>query len=234
MIKIFTIIKEASERVPGKNFRVLGGKPLWRWLVDELSEFDLYINTDSISLEEQLGSFSNVTCIRRSQRHIDWELNAGALGSPVMDMVRQFCDESLGVDEDFALVHVTSPFLKADTLKRAYSSFDSSVHHSAHSVKHIQDALMRIEQGAVVPTNFTFDNVQRTQDLAPVYQSLGAFFIMNSRTLLESNLQRLSGDSILIPLSPVESIEIDTEEDFDFADLIAHSMNKRERKNEYY
>ena len=43
-------IKKNSERVPGKNFRVIGGKPLYKILLDKLDNcnFDeIYIDSDS-------------------------------------------------------------------------------------------------------------------------------------------------------------------------------------------
>jgi len=224
MKKVFTIIKENSERVKSKNFRILGNKPLWMWMLDELKEFDVYVNTDSEKLLEELKGRPNTTPIRRSEKHIEWELEAAALGSPVMDMTKEFCERYLGEDEDFALVHVTSPFIKAQTLTEAFEEFDRTESHSLHSVKHIQDALMCSRNGQVVPSNFSFEKVSRTQDLEPVYQSLGAFFIMNSSNLNRELYRRLSSSSKLKTLSPLESIEIDTEEDYGLANLIATAI----------
>lgn len=219
--KVFTIIKENSERVSNKNFRDLGGRPLWRWLVDELQDFDVYINTDSKLLLDELSEFNHVTGIKRSQKHIDWEVKADQLGSPVMDMVKYFVDDYLTNNENFALVHVTSPFLKSETLKKAFDSFDSSLNHSLHSVRAVQDFMLMAKDEGVEPLNFAFDRVSRTQDLEPVYQSLGAFFIMNSATLRENNFQRLLSSSKVVPLSLMESVEIDSEDDFNFAKLLA-------------
>lgn len=224
--KVFTIVKAESERVPGKNFLDLDGKPLWRWLVDELDEFELYVNTDSESLYNELKKSSQITVIKRSEKHVEWETKASELGSPVMDMVREFCETYLSNDEDFALVHVTSPFLKSETLKSAFNLFDNRVNHSVHSVKSIQDFLMCDSEGGLVPMNFSFDRVSRTQDLAPVYQSLGAFFIMNSKNLLDNSYQRLLSTSIPMPVTQLESVEIDTLDDFVFATVAAKSINQ--------
>ncbi len=228
MRKIFTIIKENSERVPKKNFRTIGGKPLWRWLIDELSDCKIYVNTDSDSLYNELKEFSHVIPVRRSEKHIEWEDNAIQLGSPVMDMVKEFCEGYLSESEDFALVHVTSPFLKAETLETAFKLYENSESHSLHSVKSIQDALMYEREGKVDPYNFTFDRVSRTQDLEPIYQSLGAFFIMNNVKLQEEKYKRLDNSTILFPLSPLESVEIDNEDDYLLAKLIAKSLKGNE------
>lgn len=224
MKKVFTIIKANSERVPQKNFRDLGGKPLWRWLVDELKGFDLYVNTDSESLLEELGQLSHVTAIKRSVEHIEWERDAEHRGSPVMAIVKEFCEGYLEKDESFALVHVTSPFLKAETLMSAFQEYETLNSHSLHSVKAIQDALMFKRKGLVEPSNFNFNRVSRTQDLEPIYQSLGAFFIMNREKLERKSYRRLDGTSSLFSLSPLEAIEIDNEDDYMLAQIVANSI----------
>ena len=48
-------IKEKSERVPGKNFRMIGEKPLYKYLLDKLENchFDeIYIDSDSDEIKE--------------------------------------------------------------------------------------------------------------------------------------------------------------------------------------
>ena len=223
MRKVFTYIKEKSERLPGKNFLDLNGRPLWKWIIEELEEFDLYVNTDSEGLYKELKSYAHVTPIKRSRKHIEWEKRAKDLGSPAMDMVKEYCEKYLNVAEDFAVVHVTSPFLKTATLKNAFALFEENDCHSVHSVRKIQDFVLSEKDGVLSPENFTFNHISRTQDLDPMYQSLGAFFVLNSTKLDEANYQRLLPTSILYPVSAIESIEIDQEEDFNFAKIVARS-----------
>lgn len=224
MRKVFAYIKKQSERLPEKNFLDLNGKPLWKWLIEELCEFDLYVNTDSKNLYNELKSYAHVTPIIRSKKHVDWEKHAKDLGSPAMDMVKEYCEKYLDVDEDFAVVHVTSPFLRSTTLKSAFTLFEETDCHSVHSVKKIQDFMLSQKDGVVTPENFKFAHISRTQDLDPLYQSLGAFFILNSTKLHDTNYQRLMSNSILYPISEIEAIEIDEEDDFNFAKIVAHSL----------
>lgn len=226
MRKVFTIIKADSERVPRKNFLELGKKPMWKWLLEELSDFDIYVNTDSEELIDELASYSHITPIRRSQKHIDWELQAAEIGSPVMDMVKEFCEEFLTNDEAFALVHITSPFLKSVTLTAAFDKYEKLDCHSVHSVKKIQDFMMGEDQVGIEPMNFSFDRVSRTQDLKPYFQSLGAFFVLNSKKLNQENYRRLTADSVLFPVSSLEAVEVDTPEELEFAKLIASALEE--------
>lgn len=221
MRKVFAYIKNESQRLPSKNFLNLGNKPLWQWLINRLHKFDVYVNTDSQALFDELSNYPYVTTIWRSQVHIEWEKNADKFGSPASDMVREFVENYLADNENFAVVHVTSPFLLAETLEQAFKEFDRQECHSLHSVVKIQDCLMLETNEGVRPLNFAFDKISRTQDLEPVYQSNGAFFIMNARNLKECGYKRLTSDSRLFPLNPVEAIEIDTLADFEKASFVA-------------
>lgn len=227
MRKVFTIIKEHSERVPSKNFVDIGGKPLWRWLIDELSSYQLFINTDSKALIKDLRDIPNITTIERTEKHIEWEANATEWGSPVLDMVREFVENYTEENELFALVHVTSPFLTLSSLEEAFIGMENDIDcFSIHSVKRIQDAVMQVEDGQTVPVNFTFDKISRTQDLKPYYQSLGAFFVLNSTKFIDSGSKRLTQQSKLYELSQIESVEIDTIDDLAFARLIAGRLKQ--------
>ena len=61
MNNIFIPIKEHSERVPNKNFRLFGDKPLYQHTIDKLSDFNVFVDTDSIHLKnELLKRYTNV------------------------------------------------------------------------------------------------------------------------------------------------------------------------------
>ena len=62
-VKIFTIIKEDSKRVPDKNFANVNGNPLWWHLLSELEGLDVTVNTDSQKFIKQLRS-SNLKSIK--------------------------------------------------------------------------------------------------------------------------------------------------------------------------
>ena len=74
-MKIFTIIKEDSKRIPDKNFISVNGHPLWWNLLSELDGLDVTVNTDSQKFIKQLRSsnLKSIQVIKRDQKHIDWE-----------------------------------------------------------------------------------------------------------------------------------------------------------------
>ena len=116
-MKIFTIVKEVSERVPDKNFIDLDGHPLWWHLLTELDGLDVTVNTDSIKFLGQLrnSNLKSVKLIERDQKHVDWENDESIDSSPVEDMLFDFC-QKLDRSEMVVLTHITSPFLKKKTI----------------------------------------------------------------------------------------------------------------------
>ena len=95
-MKIFTIIKEDSKRIPNKNFVDVNGHPLWWHLLSELEGLDVTVNTDSQKFIKQLeeSNLKSVRVIKRHQKHIDWENDKSIDSSPVEDMLFDFCEDT--------------------------------------------------------------------------------------------------------------------------------------------
>ena len=66
-MKIFTIVKEVSKRIPDKNFIDVNGNPLWWHLLSELDGLDVKVNTDSQKFIKQLSN-SNLKSIQVIER----------------------------------------------------------------------------------------------------------------------------------------------------------------------
>ena len=223
-VKIFSIIKGHSERIPKKNFEILGGKPVWRWLVDELDPLPLYINTDCAELLVESGIPHHVQLIERDQIHIDWEEDPNEEKSPVLEMVRSFINQFVDDEgEVVVLTHVTSPFLKKETVLKAVKLLEEGW-GSVHSVEVIQDFVWMASDGRVPsPVNFDPTFVQRTQDLSQLLVSKGAFFVFRARDFLVSGT-RLVEPILHFPLSRIEAIDLDTPDDLALARAVARGL----------
>ena len=217
-MKIFTILKDKSKRIPDKNFIELYGYPLWWHLLSELDGLDVTVNTDSQKFikELQKSNLKSIKVIERDQKHIDWENDETIDSSPVEDMLFDFC-ETIDKSEIVVLTHITSPFLKKETLFDAINMLQN--HHKAksiHSVLVIQDFAWLKNGSEVKPVNFFTNRVQRTQDLPPILVSKGAFFIAKASDILRQR-KRLPQPLIFFPLNHTQAIEIDNFEDLEFA-----------------
>ena len=209
-MKFFIIIKEKSERLKDKNFLDLGGKPLFKHLLDELQGQDVYVDTDSDMIFNDLKN-KDVTCYKRNQEFIDLEVDGDFKVSPVLLMIENFLDKYV-TDENEAIVtpHVTSPFIKLSTIREAATYLD--VFDSVQAcTKHKEFTYFKGQ-----PVNFNPDVVQKTQDLEPVVMGNGAFFIFTKKTFKENN-NRTGKNPYFYPIVFPESVEIDNKEDWELA-----------------
>lgn len=221
-MKVFTYIKNHSSRVPSKNFQVLGDKPLWRHLIDELSGLDVYIDSDSdlvLDVCKSDPSLRNTTAYPRDKAFVDMEEDPNNKLSPSLLMIENFLNNFVKDPEEIiVLTHVTSPFLKLDTIKSALEKIEQG-YEFVHSVYSIQDfAFMGKDY---VPLNFDVSVVQRTQDVEKVHFSNGAFFMFRKKSFLKYN-NRIGDNSntFYYELPKIEAIEIDTQEDLALAKIL--------------
>jgi len=223
-MKFFTIVKAKSERIKNKNFQIIFDKtPLWLWTINRIlkdGNDKVYVNTDSNEVIEYAKKSTNIIPIVRSQKHRNWELESKTKGSPVESMFQEFCDEYSSNDQEkVCLFHVTSPFLNKKSIIKASNLLDNG-YDSVQSVKIIKDFLFKQEKDNIIPLNYDTNIVQRTQDLEPIFMSLGAFFIARSSQVKNTG-KRTPGKNYPYGLNELESIEIDTQEQLEFARLIA-------------
>ncbi len=224
-MKIFTIIKEDSKRIPNKNFVDVNGHPLWWHLLSELEGLDVTVNTDSQKFIKQLeeSNLKSISVIKRHQKHVDWENDKSIDSSPVEDMLFDFC-ETLDRSEIVVLTHITSPFLKKQTIFDAVDMLlNDQNSKSIHSVHKIQDFVWVKKENEASPVNFQTDRVQQTQDLSPIFVSKGAFFIAKAGDILDQK-KRLPEPLLFFSLDHVQSVEIDNFEDLEFAKLLKEKL----------
>ena len=138
-------------------------------------------------------------------------------------MLIEFCkNDSISSSEVICLFHVTSPFINLKTIEQA-SKYLNDGYDSVQSVKRIQDFVFKMEDEKMIPVNYDPFKVQRTQDILPVYMSLGAFFISTKQKILEEG-KRLPGKVFNYELDSVSSIEIDYPDDLQLARYVASNM----------
>ena len=209
-MKFFIIIKEKSERLKDKNFLDLGGKPLFKHLLDELQGQNVFIDTDSDMIFNDLKN-RDVTCYKRNQEFIDLEVDGDFKVSPVLLMIENFLDKYVDDENEIIVTpHVTSPFIKLSTIRDAATYLD--VFDSVQACTEHREFTYFKGQ----PVNFDTDVVQKTQNLEPVVMGNGAFFIFTKKTFKENN-NRTGKNPHFYSIGFPESVEIDNKEDWELA-----------------
>lgn len=226
MTKIVALLpmKANSERVKGKNFRELAGKPLFQWILDALlsnSEIDqVVINTDAKHILIDNG-------LKESERVIIRERKPELCGDLVsMNLI--LADDIEAVPADiYLMTHTTNPLIAQNTIKKAIETFATQKEFdSLFSVNKIQTRFYRAD---VTPVNHDPDNLIRTQDLEPWFEENSCLFLFTEESFAKTNAR--IGKKPMMYLTPaLESIDIDEPEDWELASALAERIVNNKSK----
>lgn len=209
---IFIPIKHSSQRVHRKNFRRFGKEPLFKHTLLKYSNHQVYVDTDSQEIIDLISSDKRLSHVNVFNRR---ESLRGDTVS-VCDLIRDFVTR-FKINEPVTQIHVTSPFLKEKTLLAAskyIKTHDSVVSCNAHNSR-----FWRKENYGYCPINHNPVKMEQTQDLPTLYEENSAFYIFQPSVILEIN-SRIGVNPYFYPTDYIESIDIDTEEDWKFAENI--------------
>jgi CMP-N-acetylneuraminic acid synthetase len=207
-------MRHNSERVPGKNYRMLGDRPLYQHIVATLLEVpqidQVVIDTDSDTILEQAAeAFPQVRLLRRPEH-----LRAGE--TPMNDVLLHTIDQ---LDADvFLQTHSTNPFLSARTIGTALTRYvdgvEDGTHDSLFTVTRIQ---ARLWSEKAEPVNHDPSVLLRTQDLPPVFLENSCAYVFDRQTLVTRG-NRIGASPCLFEIDHLEAIDIDEERDFRLAE----------------
>jgi CMP-N-acetylneuraminic acid synthetase len=207
-------MRHQSERVPGKNYRMLAGKPLFHHIVDTLLQCPeitrVAVDTDSPVIMESLRrDYPQVTIIERPEHLRD--------GATPMNEVLLHDTAQLPADL-YLQTHSTNPLLRPQTISRAVQALLAQypAYDSLFSVTRIQT---RLWDQLGRPVNHNPAILLRTQDLPPIYEENSCIYIFNRQTL-EQRRNRLGERPFLFEIPAAEAWDIDEELDFQITDLI--------------
>lgn len=213
-------MRHVSERVPGKNYRPLAGRPLYEHILKTLGEVgrisQVVVDTDSPIIADGIGSaFPDVLVINRPEH----------LRADDLSMNKILLHDAELVEADYYVqTHSTNPLLKAGTITEAieiflqrYPEFDS-----LFSVSPMQS---RLWDQAGRPINHDPGELLRTQDLTPVFEENSCLYIFERGSFLERG-NRIGAHPLMFETPPQESIDIDDEFAFRLANALLQSSSK--------
>ncbi len=212
-------MRHHSQRVPGKNYRPLAGKPLFHHIIETLqavSEIDqVVVDTDSEPVMDGLRQyFPQVIVINRPE-------NLRAVDVPMNNILLHDTEQ---VQADFYIqTHSTNPLLRPETVSRAIETFLAAYPEkdSLFSVTRWQTRLYD-QHGAAINHDPTV--LIQTQDLPPVYEENSCLYLFTRQNLLKRH-HRIGQHPILFEIDPAEAWDIDEELDFEITDFLMRRKN---------
>jgi CMP-N-acetylneuraminic acid synthetase len=221
-----------SRGVPGKNTKLLGGRPLIEYAIEAASRClrltDTIVSTDSEEIAD---------AARRAGATVPF-LRPGHLAqddTPHLPVIQHALAEMERLrDTQYDLVvtlQPTSPFRLPEDIDGTIAVLLTTGADSAVSVCEMPAAshpikAKRLEGNLVVPYCVPEPEGLRRQDLPPAYRRSGAVYVARHALVMESG--RFYGDRVAAHIVPSErSIDIDSEQDWVMAEHMLEQLRRQ-------
>ena len=207
-------MRHDSERVRGKNYRILGDRPLFHHIVSTLLACprisETVIDTDSqLIREDAKRAFPTVEVLDRPEHLRD--------GSVPMNHV--LLNDVGRLQADFYLqTHSTNPLLREESVTAAIDRF-LAAQPDADSLFSVTRLQTRLWTSDGAPINHDPSVLLRTQDLPPVYEENSCIYLF-SRESMERRGNRIGERPLLYELPADDAWDIDEEVDFVIAEAL--------------
>ena len=214
-------MRHHSQRIAGKNYRLLASKPLFQHIIETLLEVpeigSVVVDTDSEPVMEALRrNFPQVIILPRPAE----------LCADTVPMNNILLYDTSKIEADFYLqTHSTNPLLRSGTVQRAIQTFlsDFPTHDSLFSVTRLQTRLYDQHGRAL---NHDPNILIQTQDLPPVYEENSCIYLF-TRENLARRRNRLGERPMLFEIDADEAWDIDEPIDFAVTDfLMQHRLKE--------
>lgn len=217
-------IKANSDRIKEKNFKDFNGKPLFQWVLNtllETVEIDLIvINTDARHILEDKGIYDTNRILIRDRKP--------EICGDSVSMNSVIADDLHNIDADlFLMTHTTNPLLSSTTILNALTIFHSAqTTDSADSLFSVNKVQGRFYGESGNAINHDPENLIRTQDLEPWYEENSNLYLFTQDSFTKAG-GRIGRNPLMYVTPKLESIDIDTQEDWYFALALANHAPTR-------
>ena len=221
MVKIIELLKTiaiipargGSKRLKGKNVKLLSGIPLLVYSIN-------YAKANSNIIDEVYVSTDNeeikAVALAHGAKVIDRPETLSGDEEPTITTL-QHAISVLNHIETIILLQPTNPLRPESLLKEAYSIYKSKNYDSVFTVSRDHKKLGKIHKNTFQPFNYTIG--QRSQDLEPLYFENGLLYITKASAIKKGNI--ITENAFPLVVNHVYSkVDIDTIEDFNFAEFI--------------
>jgi CMP-N-acetylneuraminic acid synthetase len=230
-ILITICARGGSKGIPGKNIRLLNGKPLIEYSINIAKEFALRnqgqiaISTDS----EEILSVVNATGVTTEYRRPD---NLATDNAGKVDAIRDLVDyeeKRLGHKFSFILdLDVTSPLRTLKDLEEAYTLMKADA--NALTLFSVNDAarnpyfnMVERQENGYFQLSKKLESTTLTRQSAPKVYDLNASFYFYNRAFFDQNSKGVITNSSLIYKMDHICFDLDHPIDFEFMDFLMKS-----------
>ncbi|MBR0060779.1 MAG: hypothetical protein IJP68_04780, partial [Selenomonadaceae bacterium] len=208
-IVAYVPIKLNNERMPNKNLRCFDdGTPMAHLVFNTLSSVEeideIYCYCSDPTIKDYLTGR-----VKFLQRDKSLDTAATKCG----EVISAFLND---VDADIVVLsHVTSPFLRTDTVRKCIAAVKSGEYDSAFSASRVQEFFWQDN----MPLNFDSTDTPRSQDLPIFYKETSGCFVFTRQIFIETG-RRIGYRPYICEVDKIEETDINYLEDFEIANAI--------------
>lgn len=210
-IACFIPIKANSERIPGKNFRMLNGKKLYEYIIQHSMEAqcfdDIYIDTNSDEIKEYVNKLG-LKVIDREARLAENTAN----GNDLLVYHGQIHPE---YDYYFQLF-ATAPYLQPVSIRNCANFILNSEEYDSCFTALSNHSFYWFNN---MPINYRPNILPRSQDMVPVIEETTGMYGISAESLNKYKA-RIGRKPYIFCVNKFEAVDINTEEDLKMAEYI--------------
>ncbi|WP_338033311.1 pseudaminic acid cytidylyltransferase [Desulfovibrio mangrovi] len=218
-----------SKRVPRKNIRPFCGRPMVEWPIRAALESGVFSSVIMSTEDAEIARVAeacgaSIPFLRPAHLADDFSTTADVL----LHALQRLRQSSGTLPQYCCCLYGTSALVTPQFLRKGLEQLSTrrcelvmAVAEYAHP---IERSLQFSDDGTVFYRQPEFVSV-RTQDIKPSYHDLGLFYWFSTEAFLReggTSFLPLSKSAIVVPRSV--AVDIDTEEDWAFAELVARSQ----------
>lgn len=202
-------MKLNNKRLPQKNTKSFThGEPLCTYILRTLQKVDeideIYVYCSNSDIVEYLPE--GIKYLKRPEK---FDTDKTSMNEILIAFMKE-------VNADiYVMTHTTAPFISAKNITKGIDAVKSGAYDSAFAVEKLQDFIWKDGK----PSNYSLDNIPRTQDLEPLYMETSGFYIYTKEVINKLG-RRIGEKPFFVEVNKIEAIDIDEQEDFEMADAV--------------
>ena len=231
--QILSIIpaRGGSKGLPGKNIKILCGKPLIAWTIEE-SLKSKYITRTVVSTEDdKIAGISESYGAEVVRRPVELAHDNSSTNDVVKNLLEKLSNEFNYQPDYIVLLQCTSPLRKVFHIDEAFKAFFRSngtaeslisvckEDHPPYWLKAVSEKNMLVD---FLPYNK--EKYQKRQDFPDLYRINGVIYISSTDSFLKNNGFQSQRTMPYIMEKSV-SVDVDDEMDFLFAEFLMNRLN---------
>lgn len=217
-----------SKRIPRKNIKLFGGKPMIAWSIEAAQQTSLFdriiVSTDDEAIASIAMKYgADVPFVRPAELSDDHTGTAPVIAHAINWHLKRDFEPT-----EICCIYATAPFLRSEDIKLGQNILEQSKADFAFSVTTfafpIQRAVKLREDGRIEmfdPSQFQ----KRSQDLTEAYHDAGQFY-WGTRNAWLSGTPIFGINSVPVFLPRYRVQDIDNTEDWNQAELMMEVLSK--------